>query len=134
MNRAQDWLKQAKRDAEHARHSREAGDHEWACFAAQQAAEKAVKALHLSWGTEAWGHSVLRLLEALPEDFKAPEELLEAAKILDKHYVPTRYPNSYPEGAPGDFYTVQDADSAIAAAEEVIQFCEAHLARSEESP
>ncbi len=36
-NRALDWLRQADR-------------HEWACFAAQQAAEKVVKALHRTEG------------------------------------------------------------------------------------
>ncbi|HDL85732.1 MAG TPA: HEPN domain-containing protein, partial [Candidatus Acetothermia bacterium] len=46
-NRALDWLTQAHRDVEQAQDSRAAGRHEWACFAAQQAAEKAVKALHL---------------------------------------------------------------------------------------
>jgi len=44
-NRAPDWLRQALRDLEQADDSREAGRHEWACFAAHQAAEKAVKAL-----------------------------------------------------------------------------------------
>lgn len=34
-----------------------------ACFAGQQAAEKAVKALHLSLGQEAWGHVIARLLQ-----------------------------------------------------------------------
>ncbi len=46
-SRAQDWLRQALRDLEHAEDARKAGRHEWACFAAHQAAEKAVKALHL---------------------------------------------------------------------------------------
>lgn len=127
MNRAGDWLKQAKRDLEHAQHSREFGDYEWACFAAQQAAEKALKALHLSQGREVWGHSVLKLVEALPN---APAELFERAKQLDKHYVPPRYPNSYPEGAPADFYTERDADEAIRSAEEVVRYCESHLAGS----
>ncbi len=44
--RAPDWMKQAIRDLEHAEESRRTGRHEWACFAAEQAAEKAVKALH----------------------------------------------------------------------------------------
>ncbi|OGF54055.1 MAG: hypothetical protein A2Z21_04445 [Candidatus Fraserbacteria bacterium RBG_16_55_9] len=39
-NRARDWLNQALRDLEQAEDSRRAGRHEWACFAAQQAAEK----------------------------------------------------------------------------------------------
>lgn len=53
-NRAMDWFRQAERDLEQAEDSRRAERHEWACFAAQQAAEKAVKALHLSCGQEAW--------------------------------------------------------------------------------
>ena len=47
-DRSQDWLAQAERDLDQARASRNDGRHEWACFAAQQSAEKAVKALHLS--------------------------------------------------------------------------------------
>lgn len=38
-NRAHDWLRQAERDLEQAEDSRAAGRHEWACFAAHQAAE-----------------------------------------------------------------------------------------------
>jgi hypothetical protein len=40
-------MAQAERDLEQAEDSRKAGRHEWACFAAQQAGEKTVKALHL---------------------------------------------------------------------------------------
>jgi HEPN domain-containing protein len=42
-NRAPDWFRQAQKDLEQAEDSRRAGRHEWACFAAQQAAEKAVR-------------------------------------------------------------------------------------------
>jgi HEPN domain-containing protein len=45
-NRAPDWLAQARRDLEQAEASRRDGRHEWACFAAHQCAEKAVKALN----------------------------------------------------------------------------------------
>ncbi len=55
VDRSRDWLSQAQRDLEQAEHSRSAGWHEWACFAAQQSAEKAVKALHLHLRQEAWG-------------------------------------------------------------------------------
>ena len=44
-NRAKDWMMQAERDLEQALASRKEGRHEWACFAAQQSAEKAAKAL-----------------------------------------------------------------------------------------
>jgi HEPN domain-containing protein len=84
-NRAADWLAQAKRDLEQARSSQREERHEWACFAAQQAAEKAVKALHLSLGQEAWGHVVARLLLELPEAMG--ESLIEKGKVLDNFYV-----------------------------------------------
>ena len=65
--RWRDWLAQAEHDLEQAAASRNDGRHDWACFAAHQAAEKAVKALHLSMGQEAWGHVVARLLSELPD-------------------------------------------------------------------
>jgi HEPN domain-containing protein len=97
-NRAGDWLAQAERDVEHARASQRDGRHEWACFAAHQAAEKAVKAVHLAQGQEAWGHVVAQLLRELP--LEAPPELIDRARVLDNFYVPTRYPNGHPAGAP----------------------------------
>lgn len=65
-NRAKDWMAQAERDLAHARDAQAAGRHEWACFAAQQAAEKAVKALHLALGQEAWGYVIAQLMRELP--------------------------------------------------------------------
>ncbi len=122
-NRAGDWLAQAERDLQHARHSRDAGDYEWACFAAQQAAEKAVKAALLALGGEGWGHSVTRLLADLAQRQTVATDLLDAARRLDKHYLPTRYPNSFPSGAPRDYYTAQEAQQAIVDAAAIYDLC-----------
>jgi len=65
-NRAQNRVNQALRDLAPAADSRKAERHEWACYAAQQDVEKAVKALHLHVGQEAWGHVVATLLVELP--------------------------------------------------------------------
>ncbi len=46
----------------------ERGYYEWACFSAQQAAEKAVKALYQELGIDVWGHSIWRLLDRLPRN------------------------------------------------------------------
>lgn len=44
MNRWRDWWEQSSRDLAHAKHALDDDDFEWAAFAAQQAAEKALKA------------------------------------------------------------------------------------------
>ncbi len=125
-NRARDWFSQAERDLRHAEHSREAEEHEWACFAAHQAAEKAVKALHLSLGQEAWGHVVSRLLEELPLD--VPKELVEAGKVLDTFYIPSRYPNSHAEGAPFEHYGSLQSEEAIRHAGQILGFVRSQMA------
>ena len=126
-SRYADWLKQGRRDLDHGRRSLNAGDYEWACFAAQQGAEKAVKAVVEKTGGVAWGH-VTALLESLPESLRPEQRLLNAAKALDKHYIPARYPNSHPQGAPYEYYTYDEAECALGHAGQVIGFCEGILA------
>ena len=109
-DRSRDWLAQADRDLEQATASRRDGRHEWACFAAQQAAEKAVKALHLALGQEAWGHVVARLLGELPSP---PTDLVDKGKVLDNFYIGTRYPNGHPEGPAFEHYGRLQSEEAI---------------------
>ena len=53
MNRWGDWwASPSSRDLAHAGHARDDADYEWAAFAAQQAAEKALKPLVLARGGE----------------------------------------------------------------------------------
>lgn len=127
--RAEDWYKQARHDLHHARQASSSGDFEWACFAAQQAAEKALKAVYQRSGVEAWGHSVLALLKELPAPSVADADLIEIGKELDRHYIPARYPNSYPQGAPYEYYTKADAERAVDQSERILQFCEGFLSR-----
>jgi len=129
-SRHEDWLRQAKRDLEHARHALRDGDYEWACFAAQQGAEKAMKALYQKLGADAWGHSVSALLSNLPQGSGVTEELVEKGKELDKHYIPPRYPNSHPQGAPLDYYTRNEAERAIENGYAIVSFCEDNISRS----
>ena len=125
-NRAADWFRQAERDLEQALASQRDGRHEWACFAAQQSAEKAVKALHLRLGQEAWGHAVARLLSELPRP--APAELVEKGKVLDNFYVASGCANGHPEGASFEHYGSIQSDQAIAYAREILEFVRARLA------
>ncbi len=106
--------------------AREAGRHEWACFAAQQAAEKAVKALHLRLGQEAWGHLIARLLRELP--LEVPQELVEKARYLDGLYIPTRYPDAFPEGPSAEHYGPLQSEEALRYAGEILGFVRAQMA------
>ena len=124
--RAKDWFSQAERDLEQAKASSVQGRHEWACFAAQQAAEKAVKALHLMFRQEAWGHVIARLLRDLP--IPVVDDLVDKGKVLDNFYIPSRYPNGHPEGAPFEHYGPLQSKEALHYAGEIIEFVRAEMA------
>lgn len=127
-NRAGDWLNQSLRDLDMAQDARRNDRHEWACFAAQQAAEKAVKALHLHLGQEAWGHVISKLLRELPVSVAVPEEFVEKGRVLDNFYIPSRYPNSHPAGAPFEHYGPLQSEEAIRYAREIIEFVRSQVA------
>jgi HEPN domain-containing protein len=120
-------MEEAKGDLEHARKSIALGDFNWVCFAAQQAAEKAVKALHLHQGTVAWGHSVFDLLEAFPTGTEVSPELTDAALNLDRCYIAPRYPDAHPAGPARRYYTEGNARQAVANAEKVVSWCDQGL-------
>ncbi len=59
---------------------------------------------NLALGQQAWGHTLTRLWAALPQqDWQPPppEGLEDRLRLLDGFSIPTRYPDSYPEGTPG---------------------------------
>ncbi|MDQ7844825.1 MAG: HEPN domain-containing protein [Armatimonadota bacterium] len=123
MERSRDWMDDAQGDLAHARSDLERGFYNWACFSAQQAAEKAVKAVFQKLGAEAWGHSVADLLTELKARRSVPDALIEKALELDKAYIPTRYPNAHPAGSARSRYTAAEAARLIAHAQEVLDLC-----------
>ena len=123
MDRSKDWLDEAKGDLEHARNDMRGGFYNWACFSAQQAAEKAIKAVFQRMGAEAWGHSVADLLKELARKQVVSEDLVDASLELDKAYIPTRYPNAHPSGSARSRYTKKESRRLIGYAEKIVQFC-----------
>jgi HEPN domain-containing protein len=123
-----DWYRQAERDLESARSQVKSGFFEWACFIAQQAAEKAVKAAYQKLGGDAWGHSVTDLLKGLQEKAEVSDKVLDMAKALDKFYIPARYPNGWAEGTPSEYITKKDAEDAVTNSEKILRFCKDILA------
>lgn len=125
MRRHRDWLRQARRKLESAKWDIEGGFFEDACFSAQQAAELAVKALFESKGEIKFGHSIFHLLREWAE---IPVDILGAAQVLDRYYIPTRYPNSFDRGSPMDYFDRKTAQEAVGFAEIILKFVEGKVA------
>lgn len=120
---------EAQGDLEHARSDEERGYYNWACFSAQQAAEKALKAAFQKIGAEAWGHSVADLLKELSSRYPVPDDLVDLGLELDKAYIPTRYPNAHPSGSPRSRYTGKEAKRLIEYASEILKFSAGFLSK-----
>jgi HEPN domain-containing protein len=123
MERSQDWLDEAEGDLEHAKSDMERGFYNWACFSAQQSAEKVVKAVFQKLNAEAWGHSAAGLLEELSKRYEVKESIMNGALELDKAYILSRYPNAHPSGSARRRYIEEEAGRLIKYAEEIFKFC-----------
>ncbi len=122
MERSKDWIDEVEGDLEHAKSDVAGGYYNWACFAAQQSAEKSVKGKLNEFGYEVRGHSIVELLETLDEEMKVPGEIKTAGRKLDIYYIPSRYPNAYPSGAPVDKFDEEMAEEAVRFAAEINAF------------
>jgi HEPN domain-containing protein len=116
------WLEQAKNTLKSAERDKQSGDYNWCCFKAQQAAEFALKGLLYGVGVSAVGHSLLKLLGELEKKGFRTGELASDARILDRHYIPTRYVNAHAEGAPFEFYDLPTAEEALKSARKIVDF------------
>lgn len=111
---ARRWVEQARSDLGYAELGVREGYHAQACFMSQQAASKALKAVHYLEGARfVFGHSLVELLEALVDRHPAMAALRDAARQLDQYYIPTRYPNGLPGGVPADVFSRRQAEQAV---------------------
>lgn len=92
-----------------------------ACFLSQQAAEKALKAFLCLEGNQlVWGHSVAELVDDATSADASFEALREKGSLLDRFYIPTRYPNGLPGGIPSESFNAKDPQEAMLAAKDII--------------
>lgn len=107
------WLRTAEGDLEAARLLSKEGNHNLCAFHAQQAAEKALKAILVRRGLTRRTHACTELLAALQEaGADPPRGLGNAARRLDLHYVQSRYPNGL-GGDPTEFYDAEIAGECL---------------------
>lgn len=122
---AERWLKTAEEDLRAAEVLAQAGSYAQACFYAQQCGEKAIKALWFFVDADPWGHSVQKLISEFPEQSRVPDlqNWVEQGALLDKFYIPTRYPNGLPDLTPGLVYVRDDAERGLSAARALVSAC-----------
>ncbi|MEM1909229.1 MAG: HEPN domain-containing protein [Thermofilaceae archaeon] len=118
---ALDWLAEARADLRHAEVSISVGDYNWACFAAQQAAEKALKALILhALGGYARGHDLVKLYRRVKGAGILLGEISEGALFrLSAYYTVARSPSAGVE-RPSEEITREQAEEAVSTARGVL--------------
>lgn len=94
--------------------------HEWVCFSAHQATQKALKGLHQRLGSEASGHPIKRLRNKLLQPTTISGALPAAVRALDRFYITTRCPNGFGYGKLDDYYTETDSRQAIDCAKTIV--------------
>lgn len=132
MLRWEDWLAQARGDRLAAENLRSSHNWDWCCFACQQSAEKYLKAALDARRIDKEGHYLPGLLARLASTVAVPEEVTDACAILNRLYIPTRYPDAHQEGAPIDVYRERDARDALRELGIVAEFIES-IVRAPES-
>jgi HEPN domain-containing protein len=109
------WRRQAQAATDLAR-SATTSTPSWSCFLAEQGAQLALKGLLHAVGehAQAWGHDLGPIERRVAAVFAGdwPPGLAEPAMRLGRHYLPARYPDAHPTGAPEERYTPADARAA----------------------
>jgi HEPN domain-containing protein len=91
------WLRTAEDDLDAATVLSKNNKFPHACFYAQQAGEKALKAVWYYADADPWGHSIRKLIEDLDKVdlnlYDRVKGLIRAGTILDRFYIPTAFRN-----------------------------------------
>ncbi|MFQ6073903.1 MAG: HEPN domain-containing protein [Candidatus Bathyarchaeia archaeon] len=91
-----DWLKEAESDLKHAKICLKLESYNWACFAAQQSAEKALKAFIMAFSRKRplHTHDLIKLFSEAEGKLKLAYETTEHLGELSSYYTLARYPNA----------------------------------------
>ena len=119
---ARRWLKQAEHALKVAKTLLRDECFAECCFHAEQTGQLALKAFLYGQGERFVNlHSVKQLVERCATYDPALTQLVDAGKVLDQYYIPTRYPDAigFP-GLPYETYTVRQANEAAQLASEIV--------------
>jgi HEPN domain-containing protein len=122
-DRFENWLNSAHSDLNAATLLLGGGQYYLVAFIAQQATEKAVKAILYRNNESPWGHSLADLIcnndflediQNLPRKGRIPE--------LDIHYIMLRYPDAVPNGNHLSVYMEPLAQELLSLATEIVSY------------
>ena len=119
MNAGESWLRFAREDARMAQLAMQEAVFNQVCFHAQQCTEKCLKAWLAFQGENIpRTHRMGDLVNLVPGDWLS--DIRDRLLLLDRFYIPTRYPDalpgSMPEGLPGE----KDAREALQISSELL--------------
>jgi len=119
------WRTEADRALQGAKVQAADGLYNWACFAAEQAAQLAFKGILHGIGHGPWGHDLVNLGKRIGEaGVQPPDVVTDALARLGRHYIPARYPDAHSSGPPGDHYVQSDWNQAAADADQILGFAD----------
>ena len=119
------WLRQAEYDLKAAEWNQQGGVHAPACFWAQQAAAKSLRAfLFMNRDQTYETRSVVDLLDRAITYEEGFKEFIGSSTSLDLYYKPSRFPDAIPGGIPAEVITAKDSQDAIRQAAGIIAVVE----------
>lgn len=122
------WLRTASSNRGAAGREADAGAHHIACMLAEQSARCALKGLLHGIGAarDAYGHGLVGLSDRVVVRLETRLEpsLRAALQRLTQLYLPSRYPDALPEGAPTDSYGPEHSTQSLADADATMTFVE----------
>ncbi len=126
MSEYERWLRFAQEDIRMANLAMAEGLFNQVCFHSQQCAEKTLKAwlVHIGEGIPRT-HRMADLLTLIPQEFFG--EMAERLLLLDRFYIPTRYPDALPGSLPESLPDANDAKETLATAQKLLKLIEDKL-------
>ena len=121
------WLEQANDDLTEAKFSFERGKFSYACFLAEQSAQKSLKGFMIyNKDLNIQIHAISELLKRTVKFNKRFSDLIDRGKELDKYYLGTRYPDALPEPlVPSQSFTKKEANEAVETAQRIFDLVRA---------
>lgn len=125
---AETWLSFAREDLRMAELAISEGIYNQVCFHSHQCVEKSIKALIAQQDRLApRTHRLTDLLEVLALEPNPLEQMTASIRLLERYYIPTRYPDALPGSVANGLPDETDAQEAIGVARRVLETVERYL-------